>query len=284
MAWWYGILIASGCEVEQAGHERADHEAVAGERLVHRRRLVQAPDDRLEVVDAAAPTGTGSRPSRRRRRVGARGRAPTQPAARAHEHRRRRALLEQRLGRGPRRRARSTARPRGTGRARCGTWPGSRRGPVPVMVSSSTRSAAGDDPTVRRRPRDDDVVAGTDGQRAEHAVERRRARLHEDELVAGGVAVRAAVDADSDDQATRTSSLPSSSRRSRPAATARCAGGAAAAAGSRGASPARPRAGSMRTIALGDERWYSSDDAPLKPSVPISSSAASTVDPSAAVT
>ena len=39
-------------EVEQAGHERADDEAVARERLVHRRRLVDAPDDRLEVVDA----------------------------------------------------------------------------------------------------------------------------------------------------------------------------------------------------------------------------------------
>ena len=42
-------------EVVRARAERADHEAVALERLVHRRRLVDAPDDRLEVVDVERP-------------------------------------------------------------------------------------------------------------------------------------------------------------------------------------------------------------------------------------
>jgi len=37
--------------VELAGHERADHEVAGLERLVHRRRLVDAPGDRLEVRD-----------------------------------------------------------------------------------------------------------------------------------------------------------------------------------------------------------------------------------------
>ena len=44
-----------GVEVVEPRHERADDEAGAGERLVHRRRLVEAPDDRLEVVDAQRP-------------------------------------------------------------------------------------------------------------------------------------------------------------------------------------------------------------------------------------
>ena len=37
--------------VEQARHERAHHEARAVERLMHRRRLMHAAGDRLEVVD-----------------------------------------------------------------------------------------------------------------------------------------------------------------------------------------------------------------------------------------
>ena len=42
-------------EVERPRAERADHESVALERLVHRRRLVHAADDRLEVVDVERP-------------------------------------------------------------------------------------------------------------------------------------------------------------------------------------------------------------------------------------
>ena len=42
-------------EVERPRAERADDEAVALERLVHRRRQVHAPDARLEVVDAERP-------------------------------------------------------------------------------------------------------------------------------------------------------------------------------------------------------------------------------------
>src|SRR5262249_33539226 len=44
-----------GVEVVRARTERADDEAVALERLVHRRRLMNAPDDRLEVVDVERP-------------------------------------------------------------------------------------------------------------------------------------------------------------------------------------------------------------------------------------
>ena len=41
--------------VVQPRHEGAEHEAVALEGLVHRRRLVQPAGDRLEVVDAEGP-------------------------------------------------------------------------------------------------------------------------------------------------------------------------------------------------------------------------------------
>ena len=51
-------------EVEEAGNEGAHHEAGSLEGLVHGRRLVDAPHDRLEVgdgerprVDAAVPSG-----------------------------------------------------------------------------------------------------------------------------------------------------------------------------------------------------------------------------------
>ncbi len=51
MAWLYGTEIALGVVVEQPRHERADDEVGALEGLVHRRWLVDAPGDRLEVVD-----------------------------------------------------------------------------------------------------------------------------------------------------------------------------------------------------------------------------------------
>ena len=44
-----------GMEIVRPRAERADDEAVALEGLVHRRRLVHAPDDRLEVVDVERP-------------------------------------------------------------------------------------------------------------------------------------------------------------------------------------------------------------------------------------
>src|SRR6185503_21015722 len=47
----YGFRI----EVVWSRAERADDEAVALEGLVHRRRLMHAPDDRLEVVDVERP-------------------------------------------------------------------------------------------------------------------------------------------------------------------------------------------------------------------------------------
>jgi hypothetical protein len=44
-----------GVVVEQARHERADHEVISLEGLVNGRRLVQAAGDRLEVVDTEGP-------------------------------------------------------------------------------------------------------------------------------------------------------------------------------------------------------------------------------------
>ena len=57
-------------EVEQAGHERAHDEPGTGERLVHRRRLVDAARRSARSRGCSAPTGTRSRPSRRRRTGG----------------------------------------------------------------------------------------------------------------------------------------------------------------------------------------------------------------------
>ena len=42
-------------EVEQPRHERADDEPVGLKRLMHRRRLMQAADDRLEIVNRKGP-------------------------------------------------------------------------------------------------------------------------------------------------------------------------------------------------------------------------------------
>src|SRR5678816_4150393 len=44
-----------GIEVVWPRAERADDESVSFERLVHRRRLVNAADDRLEVADVERP-------------------------------------------------------------------------------------------------------------------------------------------------------------------------------------------------------------------------------------
>ena len=55
MLWLYGAGTALGSKSYGRGTERADHEAVALEGLVHRRRLVDAADDRLEVVDVEDP-------------------------------------------------------------------------------------------------------------------------------------------------------------------------------------------------------------------------------------
>ena len=70
-------------EVELARAERADDEVRALERLVRRRRHVDAPGDRLEVVDRRTSTGRRSRPSPRRRTGGSRGRTSGSRRARA---------------------------------------------------------------------------------------------------------------------------------------------------------------------------------------------------------
>ncbi len=55
MLWLYGAGTASGSKSYGLRAEAAHDEAVALERLVHRRRLMHPSDDRLEVVDVERP-------------------------------------------------------------------------------------------------------------------------------------------------------------------------------------------------------------------------------------
>ena len=74
-----------GTEVVQPGHERADDEAVPGEGLVHRRRLVEGADDRCEVVDAQRPRVDVAVPADDVEGMLA-VHVAGEPGARAHEH------------------------------------------------------------------------------------------------------------------------------------------------------------------------------------------------------
>ena len=147
-----------GIEVEQPWHEAAHHEARPRERLVHRRRLVEPPHDRLEVLDREGERVDAAIPPDDVERVA--GVDVARPA---------RSVPDEDAA--PPRRRRAAARPaRGSHVRRTGapsrSWPVAvryRGGIVEVTArlhdQHPHRSRAVDDPAMRRRGRHDDVVA-----------------------------------------------------------------------------------------------------------------------------
>jgi hypothetical protein len=177
-------------EVEVARNERADHETRALEGLVHGRRLVDEPDDRLEVVDRQCVRPQTAVPPHHVERMVAVDVA-AQPAGRPHDYLDIVAVDEQRLGRA----AQVTL---AVGRAlqelSVGAEVLARRSDVaaPGLDHEHLGGAFVDHPSVGRRRGHDDVVAGRDVERPERRLEPRPTRLNERHLVTERCAVQRA--------------------------------------------------------------------------------------------
>ena len=174
-----------GVEVELARAERADHEVRAGERLVRRRRHVDAPGDRLEVVDRERPRIDVAVPADDVERVVV---DHVGLVAAAHAHLDLElALVAVRVQLGRRMDVAVVVR-RVLHQLAVLVAVALRDRDQPRRLEDEVALLALRAEAVRRAARDDDVVARLVRQVAEDRLERARALVHEDDLVALAVA------------------------------------------------------------------------------------------------
>ena len=186
--------------VDLARQEVADHEVVALEDLVHRRRLVDLAGDRHEVLDVERVGVEAAVPADHVERVGRVGHPGADDARRwsrcLTSTSTSVALGQERLGRAVQV---ALAVRRVLEQLPVAGQVALRRRDVAVRLDRVELARLGRHPAVRGRARDDHVVAGAVGQHPEHGLDGAGAGLDVDALVADRVAVvRRRVDAGDD--------------------------------------------------------------------------------------